>query len=216
MGRPSTPILQRKGIVDEALAMIDESGLEKFSMPALARRLGVKTASLYYHFTDKSELLSGVARAVIRQAEPPNFAQDDDWANWMVEMAIGYRRAVMAHPHAAAVLVSHTPRRLIASLYEKGATILSNAGIPQELVLLLLDGVESLATASALMGTVSGTDTDDLGFGHLDEDKYPTLRSILDHSFRDSEDFLREQARSFIVGTMARAGLESGELFRVG
>lgn len=213
MGRPSTPILQRRSIVAEALRMIDEDGLANFSMPALARRLGVKTASLYYHFVDRSELLSGVARAVIRQAEPPGFEQNDDWANWMVEMAIGYRRAIMAHPNAASILVSHTPRQLIASLYEKGARILTDAGFPPMVSLRLLDGVESLATASALMGTVSGTASEDFGFGALDPEKNPTLVSILEDSAGQSEDFLREQARSFIVGVVSRAGFDTDGIF---
>lgn len=213
MARPSKPILHRKSVIAEALQMIDENGLEAFSMPGLARRLGVKTASLYYHFTDKSAVLAGVARAVIREVRPLEFSQDDHWALWMVEMAVNYRRAVMAHPHAAPVLVSHPPRQLIASIYEGGAAVLRDAGIPESLILLLLDGVESLATASALLGTAS-LQAGGMGFGDLDSEQHPTLASVLAARDLDPEEFLREQARGLISGVLTRAGLDTAELFR--
>jgi len=207
VARPSVPILHRKSVIAEALAMIDENGFESFTMPALARRLGVKTASLYYHFTDKSELLAGVARAVIREAAPPSFSQDDDWANWFVEMAVNYRRALTAHPNAAPLLVSYPPRQLIAPIYEKGAAILSKSGIPHRIILLLLDGTESLATASALMGAMNGIDREHLGFGDLDPTTYPTLEASLQESRLTPEELLRRQIRSFIIGVIAHADL---------
>lgn len=52
-------------VVGEALQMIDESGVEQFSMRALARRLQVKPNALYWHVPDLDALVGLVAARLI-------------------------------------------------------------------------------------------------------------------------------------------------------
>lgn len=49
-------------LIREALALIDEKGVEGFSMREAARNVGVDPAAAYRHFADKSALLAAVAR----------------------------------------------------------------------------------------------------------------------------------------------------------
>ena len=53
--------LNQEVIVREAAALIEECGYQGFSMSALARRLGVKTASLYGHVENMEKLLEKVS-----------------------------------------------------------------------------------------------------------------------------------------------------------
>jgi AcrR family transcriptional regulator len=53
--------LTKDRICEVALQAIDADGLESLSPRSLARALGVKASSLYYHFDSKEELLTGVA-----------------------------------------------------------------------------------------------------------------------------------------------------------
>lgn len=48
-------------VVAEAAALADESGLEAVTLSAVARRLGVRTPSLYSHVRDHAALLDGVS-----------------------------------------------------------------------------------------------------------------------------------------------------------
>lgn len=54
---PLTPGL----VVAEAAALADESGLDSVTLSAVARRLGVRTPSLYSHVRDHAALLDGVS-----------------------------------------------------------------------------------------------------------------------------------------------------------
>ena len=49
--------LTRERLVSAALELIGEEGIEGLSMRALADRLEVKAASLYWHVRDRRELL---------------------------------------------------------------------------------------------------------------------------------------------------------------
>jgi AcrR family transcriptional regulator len=65
----SAPARSRPGltpalIVGEALAIVDESGLEGLSMRQLAGRLGVEAMALYHHFPSKDALLTAISRAL--------------------------------------------------------------------------------------------------------------------------------------------------------
>ena len=57
--------LTRERLVVAALALVNEDGLEALSMRALADKLDVKAASLYWHVRDRRELLDLLAESVI-------------------------------------------------------------------------------------------------------------------------------------------------------
>ena len=64
MGRKG---LEEEAILDEAAALIAEEGIEGFSLRGLARRLGVRSASLYNHVNSLDDLIARVARRAMDQ-----------------------------------------------------------------------------------------------------------------------------------------------------
>ena len=64
MARPSKPLISRTAAVQASIAIIDSEGLDAFSLPRLARELGVSAPSLYHHFADKSEIYQSIARYI--------------------------------------------------------------------------------------------------------------------------------------------------------
>ena len=52
--------LQREEILEAALALLNEVGLDQFSTRRLAERLGVQQPALYWHFRNKSALLDAL------------------------------------------------------------------------------------------------------------------------------------------------------------
>ena len=53
--------LDRQQVVDEALELLDDEGLDALSLRALAGRLGVQAPTLYWHIGSKAELLDALA-----------------------------------------------------------------------------------------------------------------------------------------------------------
>lgn len=96
--RAEVPIT-REAIVDTAFRLIEERGLEQFSMRSLATELGVFPATLYWHIGDRSQLLGLVEYRWIEQVELPDHLTD--WRAWMTEVAHRYRRNAFAHPNVA-------------------------------------------------------------------------------------------------------------------
>ena len=66
--------LNRDAVIEAALAMLDTVGVDGLSMRALADRLGVKAASLYWHLRDKDQLLELVAESVLDRVVVPDVA----------------------------------------------------------------------------------------------------------------------------------------------
>src|SRR5712691_4147948 len=60
-----TPGLSRAGLVSAGLSLVHESGLDALTMRALADRLNVKAASLYWHLRDRKELLELLADSIL-------------------------------------------------------------------------------------------------------------------------------------------------------
>lgn len=110
MGRPSSPLLSRVRIVDEALALVDAKGLDGLSIRKLATRLGVRGPSLYNHFATKDEILDAVADAVTAQVDTSMFGRDD-WRPALRSWARSYRSALAAHPNIVPYLARGPGRR---------------------------------------------------------------------------------------------------------
>ena len=90
----------RTELLAQAPEMIGVEGLEKFTLRALARRIGVTHGAVYRHFSDKRELL--VALALIGHAEFSQTLQsaaslDEDVEASIMAVARAYVRWSFAH-----------------------------------------------------------------------------------------------------------------------
>jgi len=100
--------LDRAAIVEAALALLDEVGLDGLSTRRLAAALGVKGPSLYWHVKNMGELHTLMADALLADALPAPDAPGD-WRSWMAEGARGYRRAALSHRDGARILAGARP-----------------------------------------------------------------------------------------------------------
>ncbi len=105
--------LSRRRVLDAAVALADEGGIEALTMRGLAKNLDVEAMSLYYHVANKEALLDGVAERVIEEvlAENEGLALPDGPSDWIPAMTAriqGARRVMLRHRWAPAVLESRT------------------------------------------------------------------------------------------------------------
>jgi AcrR family transcriptional regulator len=90
--------LTRERIVDAALRIMDEEGLEAVSMRRVAREVSVEAMSLYNHVEHKEDLLQGVCDRIMSDFEFPD--ESGDWEERAKAGARGWRRLLQAHPDA--------------------------------------------------------------------------------------------------------------------
>jgi TetR/AcrR family transcriptional regulator, tetracycline repressor protein len=98
-------------ILAEALALVDEAGLEGLTTRALGQRLGVDSTAVYRHFRDKEELLGALADHIMGSASPPPGDDGDGSLRGQLRGAcLAMRRALLAHPAMTAIVVRRPPR----------------------------------------------------------------------------------------------------------
>jgi AcrR family transcriptional regulator len=119
--------LSRERILDTALALVDEEGIEALSMRKLGQALGgYEAMSLYNHVANKDDLLDGILDLVLAEMEAP------DPAGGLASIrssSVSAHEALVRHPWAAGLLMSPArirPARLefmnalLAALREAG------------------------------------------------------------------------------------------------
>lgn len=126
---------RREEILDAALAIADERGLEAVSMRALAERVGVTPMALYRHVKDKAALLDGMVGRLLAALLPTDGAdgaQERAWDERLDALAHACREVTRRHPWAAHLLFSRpavTPDavRAVDIIY----LALVEAGVPE-------------------------------------------------------------------------------------
>jgi AcrR family transcriptional regulator len=126
---------RREEILDTALAVADEHGLEAVSMRALADRVGVTPMALYRHVKDKAALLDGMVGRLLAALLPPDTTKGLAWDERLSALAHACRDVTQRHPWAAHLLFSRpavTPDavRAVDIIY----TALLDAGVPESQV----------------------------------------------------------------------------------
>src|SRR3984893_14415728 len=99
--------LSRLVVLQAALALTDEHGLEGLSMRRLARTLGVVPMALYKHVANKDELLDDMVDIVFGEIESPSI--DGDWRSAMQRRAISAREALKRHNWAIGLMETRNP-----------------------------------------------------------------------------------------------------------
>jgi len=211
MARPSKPLINRDAVVKASLEIIDSEGLEAFSLPRLARRLGVRAPSLYHHFADKDEILWAVGRyiagkSVVRPRRPPG----DDWPEYFVDLALNFRQSILRHRNAAPILLQYLPREILVNGYEDAAGFLTDSGVPVHLHLRILDGVEMLSVGAVLIEAVREPRRYAAVFPGVDARLQPHLSAALAANEMTVKALYAERIRSFLHGLVHDAECSQG------
>lgn len=74
--------MDRHTIIKEALALAQETGLDTLSFRKLANRLEVKAPSLYWHVSDKNDLLAAMGEMLLWQCLD-SMPEVSDWPGWL-------------------------------------------------------------------------------------------------------------------------------------
>lgn len=97
-------------ILGAAVELVDEEGPEALSMRSLSQRLESGTATLYRHFSNRSELVSLVIDQILGEVD---LAQDElaamPWQQACISFAQHMFDALSRHGNVAPLLVEYTP-----------------------------------------------------------------------------------------------------------
>ena len=120
--------LSKETVVERALAMADEGGLDALTIRKLTQSLGVTPMALYWHFRSKEELLEGLAERVWGELD----LTLDPGAPWitqfrgLMESLVGVLRAHPAAPNLFVRFGKHSESSLQAM--EAALEVLRTAG----------------------------------------------------------------------------------------
>jgi len=126
---PKVP-LSRERVLGAAIAVADTGGIASLTMRRLAQELGVEAMSLYYHVSNKEDVLDGMIDAVVTEinvlvdALEPN----PDWRLALRERILTARQVFLRHPWAPGVLESRTGMSPPIVLYFDSVLELLRAG----------------------------------------------------------------------------------------
>jgi AcrR family transcriptional regulator len=100
--------LSRERVLDAAIALADEAGIEAVTMRRLARQLGVEAMSLYYHVANKDEVLDGMIEKVMSELNVAvaEVETDPDWKAEIRGRILTAREVLLRHRWAPGVLES--------------------------------------------------------------------------------------------------------------
>jgi AcrR family transcriptional regulator len=100
-------VLTREAILDAALDLADERGLDAVSMRAVAQRVGVTAMALYPYIGNKDALLDGLVDRLLASLLPwAEAGAEGDWRDRMRTGARAVRALARRHPSAYPLLLS--------------------------------------------------------------------------------------------------------------
>jgi AcrR family transcriptional regulator len=97
-------------LVTESLRLLDEQGIDGFSLPKLGRALGADQTAVYRHFASKDDLVLAIADRLIEESMA-DFAPQECWIDTFTDLARRLRRTYLAHPAAASISAYRTTQR---------------------------------------------------------------------------------------------------------
>ncbi len=95
--------LTKELILQAALEIIDQEGLDGLSLRRIAAYLGVSTMSLYRHYRSKAEIEFDIVDHVVGNYDVINHAEAD-WVEWIYSTFSKMREGLCAHPGLMSLL----------------------------------------------------------------------------------------------------------------
>jgi AcrR family transcriptional regulator len=189
--RPAKPALSRDAIVDAALAIARDEGVDALSMRRLAQALDTGPASLYVYVANQAELWELLFDAALESVvtEP---TEPERWREQLHALAgrIAHMMAV-EFPGMARLAMAHIPvGDNSLRIAESMGSLLKAGGVSDQATAYAMDLVFSYINAIAYEQSLYATLYSDPQhvhrevariaerFAHLDADRYPTITAL--------------------------------------
>ena len=198
--------LDTRKVVAEAVALLDDEGLDGLSLRKLATRLGVRQPTLYWHIPSKSALITSIAETLLEQEFPawPQPDPDQSWRSWLGSMCVRLRRALLAHRDGARVIAIAQLSTKMASFSELAMSTLVGRGLPLHRARVIVLTAERF-TVGFVLEEQTGTPTaEDANTFDLDSyaKAYPTVIAGITEYFEPGRtvDDLYADCLALIIG----------------
>ncbi|WP_305787207.1 TetR/AcrR family transcriptional regulator [Symbioplanes lichenis] len=190
--------LSRERIVGAAIELLDTDGERGLTFRALAARLKTGAGAIYWHVTNKDELLIAATEAILTGAARPRAGTPEDTLR---AIALGVFDAVDEHPWVGTQLTRMQAQPALLRLSESIGRQVQLLGVPSaagfDAATALLNYVLGVAGQNAALagsiepGTIRGEVLGTMAaeWEALDPEEFPYLRSVApqlrDHDDRD-------------------------------
>ena len=121
--------LDLEAVVDAAVSLADDAGLDAVSIRRVAARLDVTPMALYRYVESKDDLLDAMAERMYEGLTLPD--PDAEWWHGLAELARSTRRVVLARPWAAPLFARPLLSPHAHAVDEALQGALSNAGFSE-------------------------------------------------------------------------------------
>jgi AcrR family transcriptional regulator len=188
--RPAKPALSREAIVDAALAIVRDEGVDALTMRRIAQALDTGPASLYVYVANREELHELVFEAAVATVA----TEETDPEHWREQLHALAARMVDAlvreFPGLARLAMAHIPIGDNAMrVAESMISLLKAGGVSDQAAAYGVDLISLFVTASAyeesLYAALYDPDHEQREiariadrFSHLDPERYPTTAAL--------------------------------------
>ena len=139
-------------ILDAALRLIDERGLEEFNLRQLANVLGVNVKAIYYHVPSKDAIITGAIELAFSRLDLPNLL-GRSWQDSIRQIVATYTEFAQQHPGLFYFLITYNESVPVAfTIDEALAEAISNAGFSSahttQIINMLLSNIAGAASST--------------------------------------------------------------------
>ena len=210
--------VNRDIIVQAALRLLDDTGLEDLTLRKLAQALDIQAPTLYWHFKSKDALIDEMATLVLASGAD-NLVPDqasDDWRVWVSTFGQGLRKTLLAYRDGGRMIAG---TRLTNTLFQETAERigghLRQAGFTTRQAVTLLSAVYTFTVSFVIEeqavfpkpGERSPAYDIEMRKTHLDPEAFPLLREAgevlfdrFDQRFEESIDLMLRGAATLLPG----------------
>jgi TetR/AcrR family tetracycline transcriptional repressor len=134
-------VARRDEVLDAALELLDEVGLDALTVRRLAERLEVQPGALYRHYPSKAALLDAMVERLVA-TETIEGPSDADWDESVRRIAFGSRTAMLARRDGARLVTTfRKPGPSVMAGWHAFIGLLTEAGLSQDTAASAVDTV---------------------------------------------------------------------------
>lgn len=192
--------LTRERVIDGALALADDIGIEALTMRKLAESLGVKPMTIYHHVENKDAILDALIDRVFAEIALPDTSEG--WASAVRTRCRSARQVLARHPWAIPLMENRTtPGPATLAHHDAMLGYLFDGGLPIATVAHAYAILDSYVYGFALQeAALPFSGEEDIGelagsiVSAMPEGTYPhlvefTMRHVLQPGYRFSDSF---------------------------